>query len=469
MKKNVVIALSISLGIQMVYAGASIRPAEKPNLTVICEPGGILRFDPPEIRTAERIATLPHHHYADWFESWQPWPKKGKDKKACTIELSPSHDEDNVPILGGLYRAFQADTLEVASADGTKTFTQDQDFKFNADWGQVAALTGRLGEPGAGEVKVSCRYALQRLDLVQMLPDGKLVVKKGKSSWVCPQLPEPDKGAAPLAGIYIAPWRVLDNPHFAKDAAPEAEMAYAVTQYEIFPIQPVPPAAPANPDAVVRTLEKLRAGKPVSIAFMGASVTLGAEAGAWWENQFTEKDMAYRGRVVLELRKRFPQSKITPVEAYRGGTTMPYALKVFEEIVEPAHPDLMLVCFGANDASGAVGKGPNNPPEAFREQLVSLVRRAKENNIGVVIVAGSQMNPWLPNGAAQRQPEYNRIMREAARRENTALADVYTEWLNLSSHGIPPFTQLHNWINHPGILGHKVYADTILRLFPEER
>jgi len=38
-------------------------------------------------------------------------------------------------------------------------------------------------------------------------------------------------------------------------------------------------------------------------------------------------------------------------------------------------------------------------------------------------------------------------------------------WTDLARRGVPPFSQLHNCSNHPGIFGMTVYADTILRFF----
>ena len=56
-------------------------------------------------------------------------------------------------------------------------------------------------------------------------------------------------------------------------------------------------------------------------------------------------------------------------------------------------------------------------------------------------------------------------MLDVAKEENVAAADVWTEFINQASRGIPPFSQLHNWLNHPGANGHKIYADVILRCF----
>lgn len=460
-------------------AGVSdIRPLPVPGLGVVCGPGDVqlpdgtqvkllettLMFDPPAIRTSDMTDKVPHHSYAGWFDPWQPWPARGSDGKSCVITLLPNRDEKGTPILGGLYRSVVADSVVVTSADGSKAFDVDKDFKLNSDWGQVATLGG-LGEAGA-EVKASCKYALQRLDLVQALPGGKVAVKKGESVLVCPQLPEPDADAVPLAGVYIAPWQVANNPNFVDGSAPRATGDYAITEHEILPINPARPVPPINPAGVLRTLTKLRNGEPVKIALMGDSITLGAEAGHWWENKFTDEDQAYRGRVIAGLRHRFPKAEVEPIEAYKGGTTTSYALQVFEKTVKPAQPDLAIIAFGANDAASSVGKGPKNPPELFREQMLSLVRSVKQTGAEAVLVVGMQMHPWHPSGVAQRQPEYRKVLLDVAEQENVAVADVYSEWMNLPTRGIPQFSQLHNWINHPGSFGHELYADVILRLFP---
>ena len=154
--------------------GLAVRPTDPPSLAVVVHAGEValpggkrvivetakLTVDPPEMRTAAVTAKAPRL-YAKWFEPWEPWPKKGKDGKACVINLTPKYDEKGVLILGGLFRAFDPATLKVTSADGSKTFVRGKDYKLTADWGQVANLGG-LGRPHVDEVKVTCRYALQK-------------------------------------------------------------------------------------------------------------------------------------------------------------------------------------------------------------------------------------------------------------------------------------------------------------------
>jgi lysophospholipase L1-like esterase len=423
-----------------------------------------LAFDPPEVVDRTVTAKAPRD-YASWFDPWQPWPKKGKDGLANVIELKPQYDEERTQILGGLFRQIDPATVVVTSADGSKTFKRGQDYLLNEEWAQIANLKGGLGKMGEAEVRVTGKMALQRLDLVQVDARGQVSIKKGKSAIVCPALPEPDAGCAALAGIYIAPWKAAANPHFDAAGGLKAATDYAITQHEIFVIKPAPPVGPVNKKAIAKSLKKLADGQELKIAFIGASVTLGAEVPRWDEDYWTEKNLGFPSRVVVELRKRFPKATVTPIEAFKGGTQTKYGLEMIEKVVIPAKADLALIDFGGNDVSGPIGQGPNNPPEQFKEDMRAMIKRAREAGIEVIIVVGERSNPWLKPDVLARWPAYRQAMLDLAKEENVAAADVYAEFANQASRGVPPFSQLHNWINHPGKAGHKLYADVILRFF----
>lgn len=436
--------------------GPTIRPTDPPSLSVKVGQT-TLTFDGPEIRdwSTDGAVEVPRN-YASWYDPWEPWPGRGKDKKNNVINLGPRRDPTGTSILGGLFRSVLPESVVVTSADGSKTFVAGTDYALNTDWGQIANLKGGLGAEWEAKVRASCRYATQRLDLIQRDAKGQYRVKKGDSAIVCPAMPEADPGCAPVAGVYIAPWRQGG--------------AFVITADNILPIKPAAPVAPINPQAVASTLAKLRAGNPTTIALMGASITLGAESTRWWEEQreFTGNDLAYRGRVICGLRERFPKATITPVPCYQGGTTTQYGLEKYRQVVAPKKPDLVLIAFGANDASSSIGGMPRNSPERFKELIGELVAAVKADGAEVMLIVTMQQNPWLKNNVAQRWPQYRQAMLDIGREQNVAVADVYTEWMNMATRGVPPYTMLHNWINHPGNAGHKVYADTILRFFPAD-
>jgi lysophospholipase L1-like esterase len=476
----VLIVLALSAG--CTAAAPTVAPTASPGLQVNVGPGqvadssgsainitgGRLTFDPPEVVKKSVEMVVPGNYVASW-DVWQPWPTKWRDKRLAGA-MKPGHDEEKTPILGGLYRQIAPESIKVTRLDGTKVFKVGEDYRLNADWALIGNIDGRLGTPGTmknrkpvgDKLKVHYQLALQRLDLVQADATGKLSVKKGVSRIVCPQLPEPDAGAVAIAGVYIAPWQAGRHPDFA-DGVPGAKGDYVITAREINAIRPAAPVAPVNPKAVAKTLAKLRSGRETRIAFMGASITLGAEAPAWWANLWTEKNLAYPSRVIVALRKRFPRATVTPIDSFKGGTTTKFGLEKMDKDVVPKKPDLVLLAFGGNDVAGPIGKGPRNPPKQYKEDMRTLIRRAKEAGAEVMIVGIMQQFPW--GEPARRWPAYRKVQLELGEEENIAVADVYTEWMNQATRGVPPFTQLHNWVNHPGKEGHGLFADVILRFF----
>lgn len=467
---SVVLLLALSVG----CAGeVAVRPTAPPSLAVTVSAGQLALPDGGKVgvaattltvdgpATVEKTVELPVP--GDWaahWDNWQPWPGKWQNH-TLAVSLKPSHDEQGTPILGGLFRQIDPASVKVNSLDGSKTFKAGEDYRYNEGWAQIGNVGGRLGAPG-GKLKVSYTLTLQRLDLVQVGRDGKVSIKKGESRIVCPQLPQPDAGCAAVAGVYVAPWPAGGNPNYAEGKVPRVA-GHAVTEHEILVVRPAPPVAPINPKAVAKTVARLTSGQEATIAFMGASITLGAEAPQWWGNLWTEENLGYPSRTIVALRQRFPRATVTPVGAFRGGTTTKYGLEVMEKDVLPKKPDLVLIAFGGNDVAGPVGGKPKNPPDQYKEDMRTLVKRAKAAGAEVMLVVVMQQFPW--GEAAERWPTYRQKLLELGREEDVAVADVYTEWMNQATRGTPPFTQLHNWINHPGAEGHKVYADVILRFF----
>ncbi len=449
-----ILAVAAFAGTLQAAPRGSVRATDPPSLAVSVVASQAdrvqptqLAVDPPEIVDRTLEAPVPGNH-ATWWEPWQPWPKQGKP-----LSLSPRHDMDGTLMLGALYRQIDPESIVVTSADGSRTFERGTDYVVNADYGQIGNLDGRLGTPGEGNLRVAFTIALQRIDLVQVGPDGRASLKRGESRYVCPAIPSADAGCRPLAGIYVAPWK--------------RNGAHVVAPEDVYPIDPAPPVQPVNPDAVADSLAALRSGGTLKVAFIGDSITLGAEAGNWWDALWTDRNLAYPSRLVVALRQRFPRATVEPIAAFAGGTQTKFGVEKMEEVVVPADADLVVIAFGANDVSGSVGRGPSTPPEQFRENILAMVRRAKQEGMEVVLVVPMQLNPMHPNGAAARQPEYRRILLDVAESEGVGCADVYTAWLNQATRGVPPWSQLHNWLNHPGKAGHKLYADVLLRFFPE--
>jgi len=292
----------------------------------------------------------------------------------------------------------------------------------------------------------------QRLDLIQVGADGVPVIKKGTSAVVAPTLPTADSGFKALAGIYV----------YTMDGARDAN--FTIRASEIFPINPAAPVQPINPTGVAKTLAKLKAGGSVNIAEFGDSITLGAEAGQWW----SDRSKTYTGKVIAGLKTKYPSATITETPAYQGSlsaTDAGAATLFTNSVLNAAKPvDLVIIALGMNDAG--VDANGNIDTSAFSSAITSFVTQAKAKGIEVLLVSPIQSNPFLDALSAKApRSAISTALKTIANTQGVAMADVYTEWMNQASLGIPPYSQLHNWINHPGVNGHTLYANTILRLF----
>lgn len=403
---------------------------------------------PPGYADKTETLAAPGNHQPYW-DNWLPWPRPNKKKnQAGALTFAPAKDENGVLMLGLPYRQYPVEHIVIQSADGQKTFVDGRDYKVLEDTGQVANLNGALGDPAIDRVRVSYREVEQRLDIVQVDANGKASIKQGQSRLVCPYLPEADSGQVAVAGIYVAPW--LD---------PDSKL----TGDLIFPITDHPPVQPVNPGAVAKTRAKLEAGKPVSIAYMGDSLTLGAEAGLWWQDDTQH----WRGRFQNTLKERYPDAEISEIAAWKGGRGVDFGVQQLKETVLPAKPDLLIIMMGINDADGpSDGSKAKVPPAQYGDHMENMVKVARDNGIEVILMTSMQPYPMKPGGHAERWAEYASIQRDIAEKHGVGLADTYQEWLNLEHRGMPPYSQLHNWNNHPGSFGHGVMADVPLRFFP---
>lgn len=403
--------------------------------------GQRLEFAPPEIVSLDEERAVP----GSWSRAWSEqeiWPG--------TWSVFPRYDEDGSIILGGAFRQVVPGSVKVTSLDGDRVYREGEDFRVNYEWGNVAGIAERLG---TGTLRFQAKFALQRIDLVQRTESGEVQIKRGISRKVSPMIPDADAGCVPLCGVYIAPW--------------ERGGCYRLLEEDVYPIdaERAQPVAPVRPEAVARTLAKLRAGAPVKIAFLGDSITLGAEAGPWWKDTST----TWRGRTLRGLRERFPKSEITEIEAFQGGRGIAFGLDVLEQKVLPERPDLAFVMLGINDCHKPLrAEHPRTPLSEYIPAFAELISRCQGAGIEVIILSSMETNPLDANGDASRWEGYRLAMKHTAELTRVGYGDTYEEWQRLRYRGIPPFSQLHNWINHPGAWGHAIFSDMALRFFPAE-
>ncbi|MBR3518401.1 MAG: beta-glucosidase [Lachnospiraceae bacterium] len=111
-----------------------------------------------------------------------------------------------------------------------------------------------------------------------------------------------------------------------------------------------------DPKRIRAVMQRAQEGKPVTLAFLGGSITQGYHSSV--------HDKCYAKRIHSWWQERFPQSQTTYVNAGIGGTTSQYGVARVDADVMAYRPDVVFVEFSVNDEGN----------EFFRETYESLIR-----------------------------------------------------------------------------------------------
>lgn len=331
----------------------------------------------------------------------------------------------------------------------SELFELGKDYAADLDWGSLGRLPeGRIATNQP--VYASYRHGMLRIDSVVLTGASQIVLRQGEPLAAAPRPPNLQQGDRRLANVWI-PGRLTK-------LGPE----------NLFPIlEPAYPQAPKQCLSVaerllLKTLKKLREGQPVRILAWGDSVTVGSfvpdPARQRWQEQF-----------VTRLRERFAGAKIELItEAWGGRNTGSYLAEPpgsphnYAEKVLAAKPDLIVSEF-VNDAGLT--------PQAVEQRYGKLL--ADFQNIGAewIILTPHYVRPDWMGLTRERDIDddprpYVAGLRQFASKHPVALADASLRYGRLWRQGIPHSSLLLNAINHPDERGMKIFADSLMDLFP---
>jgi len=201
------------------------------------------------------------------------------------------------------------------------------------------------------------------------------------------------------------------------------------------------------------------AGEPVRIVCLGDSVTKAVRPGVEAGQTFCallEKNLLAKG-IAAEV-----------INAGVGGNTTADALRRFDTDVIARKPQHVVLMFGLNDSWIDDGRTASRVSvEAYRENLLRMIRTLREQNVGVVVMTP---NPAI---APKYPPERNRTLKpyvEAARgldqdRElAVTVIDVYRRFAELAIEG----AELNAYFTdamHPNPAGQQLIADLLAAHF----
>ena len=208
-------------------------------------------------------------------------------------------------------------------------------------------------------------------------------------------------------------------------------------------------------DGLPHVFAKLKAHKPVTVAWFGGSITEGAGASRGDET-------SYRGLVGHWFTTTFPQSHVTNINASIGGTGSDLGAFRLGRDVLTHKPDLVFVEFAVND-----GGAPEATIDRAMEGIVRQIRRADpDTDICFVytFVVG-----WLPDFQA------GRLVPSVQRDENVAahygipsvnVAAPAAEKLNAGTMTTAEFSK--DGV-HPTDVGYRIYADALIGFLEAQR
>ena len=168
------------------------------------------------------------------------------------------------------------------------------------------------------------------------------------------------------------------------------------------------------------------------------------------------------------LIERFELTSVSIVNSGIAGDNLRSMAARMQRDVIRYRPDLVLIN-GSLNWDARMGT-----TEEYQELLRGMVRRLKSETEADIILLTP--NGDLPNNSPFMQMMGNagiepttgdraEAIRKVAEEEQVCLADVYSVWETARERGCPWKELLSNGVNHPGVEGHEVYAEVLMKLF----
>jgi lysophospholipase L1-like esterase len=333
-----------------------------------------------------------------------------------------------------------------AEGDG-EPFALDADYKMDGFWATLGRVEGGAIGPDQ-PVLIDYDYSPSQLHSIAADGENRLRLALGEPGMGSMLPPELEDGQVAIGNVWV-PGRTE-----------------ALTEENLFPIEPQPPVERPEQSIAERllpkTLAKLRAGEDVKIVAWGDSVTAGGGVGA-------QVELRYQNRFAELLRERFPQANITMLTAGWGGQNSRGYMDAprggqydfVRDVLEPK-PDLVTIEF-VNDAY--------LNEEQVQTHYAEIMGHLNGIGAEVILITPHLVRPdWMRMNTLKFDEDprpYVKGLRRFAQENDIALADASIQWCRLWRQGIPYVTLEGNSINHPDARGHEIFARALIDLFPE--
>lgn len=224
---------------------------------------------------------------------------------------------------------------------------------------------------------------------------------------------------------------------------------------------------------------------PVTIAFLGDSITQGCfELSKGYNINFDEindYESVYHSKLKRMLNRVFYKAPINIINAGIGGNSARQGCDRMERDVFSYSPDLVVVCFGLNDACGGVEK-----LDTYISSLQEIFRKLKEKGIETIFMTPNMMNTYPspltePDSLLETakftadiqnsgvMDTYMNAARTLCANEGIVVCDCYRKWKMMSDAGVNITKLLSNHINHPTREMHTLFAESLFEIIMFEK
>lgn len=201
--------------------------------------------------------------------------------------------------------------------------------------------------------------------------------------------------------------------------------------------------------------EKLKEGRRVNIVYYGDSVMEGSDGSGM--RGLAPFMPIYSGMVTEGLKRQYPHAEIRQWNTAAGGMNTVWGVENAVERVAAFQPDLAVIGFGCNDASGKLSPGEYQRNNYRMVELIREVRPETEFMFMPSILPNPECKGWT-GWHLLAQCILEGIVRKV---HGTALVPMRDIYLSLLSRKRYPDIQ-GNGVNHPNDFLYRIYAQALL-------
>ncbi len=195
------------------------------------------------------------------------------------------------------------------------------------------------------------------------------------------------------------------------------------------------------------------ANRSVNIICHGHSVPAG-----YFKTPVVDSPNAYPHLLFMGLKERFPLAVINVIVTAIGGETSDCGATRFEKDVLSKNPDVICIDYGLNDRRIGLEKS--------RTALVSMITRAKEKKIKVVLLTPTADIGAKLDDACDPLNQQAALIRAIAGEQQIGLVDSLAEFQSYVKQG-GNLSDLMSQSNHPNRKGHDLVLNKLLEWFPK--